>query len=64
MDHTILITGSSGFLGSALSVDLARDNKIVGIDIRKPSKALREAGLHVRWVGIDISDLEIFLLFK
>jgi nucleoside-diphosphate-sugar epimerase len=64
MGHTILITGSSGFLGSALSVDLSRDNTLFGIDTRKPSEALREASFNVRWDRIDIFDLEIFLLFE
>jgi nucleoside-diphosphate-sugar epimerase len=64
MAHTILITGSSGFLGSALSVDLSRDNTLFGIDTRNLSKAFRVAAFNVRWDRLDISDFEIFLLFE
>jgi hypothetical protein len=43
MDRTIAITGSSGYLGSVLCADLARDHRVVGIDRRPPSPALRHS---------------------
>jgi nucleoside-diphosphate-sugar epimerase len=33
----IIVTGAAGFLGSAITVDLSRDHKIVAIDRRKPT---------------------------
>ena len=36
MDLTILVTGSSGYLGSALCVALSEHYRVVGIDKRQP----------------------------
>jgi len=58
MDRTVVITGSSGYLGSALCADLARDHRIVGIDRRPPSPALRKAAPRAAWEDIDISGSE------
>jgi len=58
MDHTVVITGSSGYLGSALCADLGRDHHIVGIDRRPPSPALRQAVPRAAWENLDISDAE------
>jgi nucleoside-diphosphate-sugar epimerase len=55
-EPTIIVTGSSGFLGSAICVDLSRDNKVVGMDWRPPSAALVQAAPRVRWHTIDIAD--------
>jgi nucleoside-diphosphate-sugar epimerase len=55
MARTVAITGSSGYLGSALCADLARDHRIVGIDRRPPSPALRKAAPRAAWENIDIS---------
>ena len=56
MDRAIVITGSSGYLGSALCADLDRDHRIVGIDRRPPSPALRAAAPRAAWETLDISD--------
>jgi nucleoside-diphosphate-sugar epimerase len=53
----ILVTGSSGFLGSAVCVDLSRDHDIIAMDCRKPSKALQRLARGVQWQSTDISDL-------
>jgi nucleoside-diphosphate-sugar epimerase len=58
MDRTIVITGSSGYLGSALCVDLAGDHRVVGVDRRHPSHALRQAAPRAAWENLDISDAE------
>lgn len=58
MDRTIVITGSSGYLGSALCADLGRDHHVVGIDRRPPSHALRQAVPRATWENLDISDVE------
>lgn len=58
MQHTILVTGSSGYLGSAICVDLARDNRVIGIDTRRPSKALQQAAPSVQWEQADIADVK------
>jgi nucleoside-diphosphate-sugar epimerase len=58
MDHTIVITGSSGYLGSALCADMDRDQRIVGIDRRPPSPALRKAAPRAAWENLDVSDAE------
>ena len=52
----IIVTGSSGFLGSAICVDLNRDFQIVGMDCRAPSIALQKQASEVWWQDIDISD--------
>ena len=49
MGHTILITGASGFLGSALCVDLSRDHKIIGLYRRPLSERLKKATPLVQW---------------
>jgi nucleoside-diphosphate-sugar epimerase len=58
MDRTVVITGSSGYLGSTLCVDLGRDHHVVGIDRRPPSPALRQAVPRAAWENLDISDGE------
>ena len=54
----IAITGAAGFLGSALTVDLSRDHRVVAIDRRKPSGALLAAACQTRWHQVDIADSE------
>lgn len=54
----IVVTGAAGFLGSAITVDLARDDDIVAIDQRKPSDALLRAAGDTTWHQIDIADRE------
>ena len=58
METTIVITGSSGYLGSALCADLAHDHRVVGVDRRPPSPALRQAAPRAAWENLDISDSE------
>ena len=53
---TVLVTGSSGFLGSAICVDLSRDHDVIGVDRRGPSAALRRQAAGGRWHILDISD--------
>lgn len=55
---TAIITGAAGFLGSAITVDLARDFSLVAIDNRKPSPDLTIACPNVAWFEADISDAE------
>jgi len=59
MDHSIVITGSSGYLGSALCADLGRDHHVVGIDRRPPSPVLRQAAPRAVWETLDISIAEV-----
>ncbi len=57
MSHrSVIVTGSSGFLGAAICVDLSRDHQVFGIDRREPSQALRAAAPSVQWVTMDIAD--------
>jgi nucleoside-diphosphate-sugar epimerase len=55
-NRSVIVTGSSGFLGAAICVDLSRDHHVYGIDRREPSRALQTAAPGVRWFTIDISD--------
>ena len=55
-NRSVIVTGSSGFLGAAICVDLSRDHHVIGIDRREPSQALQNAAPGVRWITIDISD--------
>ena len=55
---TILITGSSGYLGSALCVDLAKDHRVIGVDRRPPSPDQRRAAPNARWEHADIADAD------
>jgi nucleoside-diphosphate-sugar epimerase len=56
MSPAVIITGSSGYLGSALCVELARDHRIIGIDRRPASPAQRRAAREAQWELADISD--------
>ncbi len=53
---TILVTGAAGFLGSAITVDLARSYPVVAIDRREPTDALIAAAPGVVWQQVDIAD--------
>jgi nucleoside-diphosphate-sugar epimerase len=55
-DRVIVVTGAAGFLGSAVTVDLARRHTVIAIDRRVPSQALRDATESVAWHRVDISD--------
>jgi nucleoside-diphosphate-sugar epimerase len=58
MMTTIVITGSSGFLGSAICADLSQDHRVVGIDKRPPSPFLRKVASSAVWENLDISNAE------
>jgi nucleoside-diphosphate-sugar epimerase len=58
MENTVVITGSSGNLGSALCAGLAVDHRVVGVGRRPPSLALRQAAPRAAWENLDISDAE------
>jgi nucleoside-diphosphate-sugar epimerase len=58
MDHTVVITGSSGYLGSALCADLATDYCVVAIDRRPASSALKQAAPSAVWEHLDISNAQ------
>jgi len=65
MGYTILITGASGFLGSALCVDLARDHNVIGLHRRPISESLKKAAPLVQWERSDIEDRDcIDWIFK
>lgn len=54
----IVVTGAAGFLGSALTVDLSRDHRVVALDRRKPTVVLLSAARETRWHQLDIADSE------
>ncbi|MFZ5568957.1 MAG: NAD-dependent epimerase/dehydratase family protein [Thermodesulfobacteriota bacterium] len=51
----VLVTGSSGYLGSAICVDLCRDHMVLGLDRRPPSRDLRNQARGAEWGGVDIT---------
>ncbi len=61
----VVITGASGFIGSAVCLDLAKDFLVIAIDRREPSDLLRRAAPEIIWHIIDIADnqsvLEVFV---
>ena len=56
MGRTVLITGASGYLGSAISVDLARDHRVIGICRREPNLKQRRAAPRAIWEKSEIID--------
>ncbi len=56
MEHTIFITGASGYLGSAISVDLARDNRVIGICRREPAAKQKSAAPRAIWEKGEVAD--------
>jgi nucleoside-diphosphate-sugar epimerase len=52
----VVITGASGFLGSAVCIDLAKDFIVIAIDRREPSEQLRKAAPQAIWHILDIAD--------
>jgi len=55
-DRVILVTGAAGFLGSAVTVDLARRHAVVALDQRQPGRALMDAAPGVVWHRANIAD--------
>lgn len=58
MGRTILITGASGYLGSAISVDLARDHTVIGICRREPTPRQRRTAPGAVWEKSEIIDVD------
>jgi len=52
----VIVTGASGFIGSAVCIDLAKDFVVVAIDRREPTLRLRKVAPLVIWHILDISD--------
>ncbi len=51
-----MITGASGFIGSAVCIELAKDFVVIAIDLREPSDQLRKAAPQTIWHILDIAD--------
>ena len=60
--NVILITGAAGFLGSAITVDLAKDYQVIAVDFRDPGSVLKAKLPDVRWELCDISDADAVAL--
>jgi len=56
--RVVIVTGAAGFLGSAVTLELARDTAVIAIDHRAPSTALLKATGHVEWHQVDIANRE------
>ncbi len=56
--QVILVTGAAGFLGSAITVDLARDHRVVAVDQREPTADLRDRAAGTVWHQADIADAQ------
>jgi nucleoside-diphosphate-sugar epimerase len=61
MNRTVVITGSSGLIGSALCAHLAPLSRVVAVDRRPPTEKLRRAAPGVRWVVCDIRQRDLLL---
>ncbi len=53
--QVIVVTGAAGFLGSAVTVDLASRHAVVAIDRRPPNASLLAAAPAAEWRQIDIA---------
>ena len=54
--QVVVVTGAAGFVGSAVTVDLAADHSIVAIDQRAPDRELRDATPGADWKRLDIAE--------
>lgn len=54
----VVVTGASGFIGSAVCIDLAKDFTVIAIDLREPSDQLRKAAPQAIWHILDICDIQ------
>lgn len=57
----IMVTGAAGFLGSAVTVDLCRDCKVVAIDRRTPTGDLLRCAPGARGSRADIADAGLWM---
>lgn len=57
----VVITGASGFIGSAVCVDLAKDFMVIAIDRREPTEQLRRAAPQAIWHIVDIAENQAIL---
>lgn len=57
VDVTI-VTGAAGFLGSAITVALESNYRVIAIDNRIPSSQLRSRTPNAQWIQNDVSDKE------
>ncbi|MCW8130711.1 MAG: NAD(P)-dependent oxidoreductase [Planctomycetota bacterium] len=55
---SVLITGAAGFLGSRITVELAKTYAVTALDLREPDAALVSAAPGVRWERADIAEPE------
>lgn len=51
-----VITGAAGFLGSAITVALSGDHRVIALDRRKPSGALLDSAPQAVWHEADVGD--------
>lgn len=56
--RVVVITGAAGFIGSAITVDLARRHRVVALDRREPGEALLRAAPGVLWKRLDIAEAD------
>jgi nucleoside-diphosphate-sugar epimerase len=56
--NIVIVTGASGFLGSAITIDLSRHYRVFAVDQREPGAALRKAAGEVVWQRLDISQTD------
>lgn len=56
MGYTILVTGASGYLGSAISVALSCDHRIIGLYRRPPSEKLKKDAPGIQWEKGEVAD--------
>jgi len=54
--RVVVVTGAAGFLGSAITRNLAADHAVVAVDRRAPAAALRDETPLVDWHRVDIAD--------
>jgi nucleoside-diphosphate-sugar epimerase len=53
--QVVIVTGAAGFLGSAITVDLSRDHRVVALDCRCPTGTLLRPAPNVTWRQVDIA---------
>ncbi len=56
--QVVIVTGAAGFLGSAITVDLCKDHRVVAIDRREPTGDLVNRAAGTDWHCLDIADAD------